>query len=51
MAYPRFEILNDGPDRWVAVDNASDDPHPVFSTESAAQRWCEAQLRSLEQKD
>lgn len=47
MPYPRFEIMNDGPRRWVAIDNESDDEHPVFETEIAAQKWIEAQLRSL----
>lgn len=29
---PRFEILEDGPNRYVLVDNESDDPTPVYST-------------------
>lgn len=33
----RFEILNDGPGRWVLVDNESDDPAPVYDTQAAAE--------------
>jgi sarcosine oxidase gamma subunit len=32
----RFEIVNDGPNRWVLVDNQSDDPSPVYQTEAEA---------------
>jgi hypothetical protein len=30
--------VNDGPDRWVLVDNWSDDPAPVYETRGAAYR-------------
>jgi hypothetical protein len=38
QAKPRYEVVNDGPDRWVLVDNWSDDPAPVYETRGAAYR-------------
>jgi len=35
-ALSRFEVLNDGPNRWVLFDNESDDPAPVYATEAEA---------------
>lgn len=35
---PRWEVINDGPDRWVLVDNESDDPCPVYETEAVAEK-------------
>lgn len=35
---PRFEILEDGPGRFVLVDNESDDPAPVYLTKEDAER-------------
>jgi len=32
----RFEVLNDGSNRWVLCDNESDDPAPVYETEAEA---------------
>lgn len=32
----RFEILNDGPRRWVLVDSQSDEPSPAFETKAEA---------------
>jgi hypothetical protein len=32
----RFEILEDGPARFVLVDNCSDEPAPVFKTRDEA---------------
>jgi hypothetical protein len=29
---PRFKIVEDGPSRFVLVDNESDDPAPVYAT-------------------
>jgi hypothetical protein len=36
MTMRRFEIVNDGPNRWVLVDNQSDDPSSVYQTEGEA---------------
>lgn len=34
----RFEVLNDGPSRWVLVDHENaDDPAPVYRTEREAE--------------
>jgi hypothetical protein len=33
----RFQILEDGPEQWVLVDNTSDDPCPVYTTRAAAE--------------
>jgi hypothetical protein len=33
----RWQIFNDGPRRWVLVDNWTDDPAPAYETEEAAQ--------------
>lgn len=39
---PRFAIVNDGPGRWVLVDNWSDDPCPVYESREAAQAAVDA---------
>lgn len=45
---PRFEVLNDGPGRWVLVDNGSDDPCPVYPTEEAANAAMAELQKSIE---
>lgn len=39
----RFEILNDGPSRYVVLDNWSDDPAPVFERRAAAEEHIQRQ--------
>ena len=34
---PRYEILNDGPGRWVLVDHSTDEPSPVYDTREEAE--------------
>lgn len=32
----RWEVISDGPGRWVLVDHENDDPAPVFKTKAEA---------------
>lgn len=37
MTLERYQILNDGPGRWVLVDNQSDEPCPVYMSRAEAE--------------
>lgn len=43
----RFQILNDGPDRYVLNDTDTDDPAPVFRTKEEAERRARLEEQGL----
>lgn len=42
----RYEVFNDGENRWVVIDRMTDEPAPVFDTRDRAQQFIEQQTKS-----
>jgi len=51
MPCRRWRVFNDGPRRWVLVDQESDEPCPVYNTRSQARAIAAQNNREAGQDD